>query len=175
MTAFRWIVSPYLSTFLFSLHVLVTIQYTNDWSPKKVATKGQDVTLPCSVTAFPIPNVAWKKDGELVTNDSRHVVTRTALKILQVSTADMGRYYCIAWNRGTVQAKNVLLLIKGAKLNSSAVIVFLTFTVRPKTVPVERKSKLTLNWLVTNEKEDKTVDKKTLIFLWIFISQTFHL
>ena len=140
--------------------MLVTIQYTNYWPPQKSTTKGQDVTLPCSVTAFPIPNVAWKKDGELVTNDSRHVVTRTALKILQVSAADMGRYYCIAWNRGTVQAKNVMLLIKGAKLSSFAVIVFLTFTVRPKSVPLERKSKLTLDCVVANEKEDKTVEKK---------------
>ena len=137
--------------------MLVTIQYTNNWSPQKSATKGQDVTLPCSVTAFPIPNVAWKKDGELVTNDSRHLVTRTALKILKVSTADMGRYYCIAWNRGTVQAKNVLLLIRGAKLNCDCLF---TLPLRPKTVPLERKSKLTLYLMVTDEKEDKTVEEK---------------
>lgn len=92
----------------------MTIQYTNTYSPVKIATKDQDVTLPCSVKAFPIPNMAWKKDGELVTNDSRHVITRTELKILQFSTVDMGRYYCIAWNRGSVQAKNILLLITGA-------------------------------------------------------------
>ena len=86
----------FLSTCLFSVHVLVTIQYTNTWSRVKIAKKDQDVTLPCSVKAFPIPNMAWKKDGELVTNDSRHVITRTELKILQFSTVDMGRFYCIA-------------------------------------------------------------------------------
>ena len=94
----------------------MTIQYTDNWSSKKFATKDQNVTLFCSVKAFPIPNMAWKKDGELVTNDSRHGVTRKELKISQVSTVDMGRYYCIAWNRGTVQAKTILLLIAGVKL-----------------------------------------------------------
>lgn len=98
---------------LFSVHALVTIQYVDFLSPVKIAKIGQDVTLPCTVKAFPIPNMAWKKDGELVTNDSRHVITRTALKILQVSTGDMGRYYCVAWNRGSVQAKSVLLFISG--------------------------------------------------------------
>jgi len=114
----------------------VTIQYTNNWSPEKTAKKDQDVTLRCSVKAFPIPNMAWKKDGELVTNDSRHAVTRRELKILQVSAKDMGRYYCIAWNRGTVQAKKILLLITGVKLSSFAVIVFWTFTMKTKDVTI---------------------------------------
>ena len=95
------------------MHPLVTIQYTDFLSPIKIAKKGQDVILPCSVKAFPVPNTAWKKDGELVTNDSRHVITRDQLKILKVSTEDMGKYYCIAWNRGSVQAKMVVLFISG--------------------------------------------------------------
>ena len=94
------------------MHVLVTIQYTN-WSPHVTAKKDQDVKLPCSVQAFPLPNMAWKRDGELVTNDTRHVVTRKVLKILRVRSNDMGGYYCIAWNRGSVQAKETLLLITG--------------------------------------------------------------
>ena len=112
------------------MHILVTIQYT-DWSPVKTAKKDEDVTLFCSVKAFPIPNMAWKKDGELVTNDSRHSVTRKELKISKVSTADMGRYYCIAWNRGTVQAKNIMLLIKGMELSCFIKwIVFVADTTR---------------------------------------------
>jgi len=104
------------------MHVLVTIQYIK-WSQEKTAKKDQDVTLLCSVKAFPFPNMAWKKDGELVTNDSHHhLVTRRELKIFQVSADDMGRYYCIAWNRGTVQAKRILLLITGVKLSSFAII-----------------------------------------------------
>ena len=117
MPSLRLIVISYLYNFvLFSVHVLVTIQYTNAWSSVKFAKKDQDITMPCSVKAFPIPNMAWKKDGELVTNGTRHTVTRKELKISQVSAADMGRYYCIAWNRGTVQAKSIMLLITGVKL-----------------------------------------------------------
>ena len=98
------------------MHDSVTIRYTNFLSPTKIAKKGQDVTLPCAVKAYPIPNMAWKKDGKLVTNGSRHVITRTELKISQVSTDDMGRYYCIAWNRGSVKAMNVMLFITGMYL-----------------------------------------------------------
>lgn len=107
------VLKPYYYFLLFSVDDSVTIQYTNFLSPTKIAKKGEDVTLPCTVKAYPIPNMAWKKEGELVTNDSRHVITRTELKIRQVSTDDMGRYYCIAWNRGSVKAMNVMLFITG--------------------------------------------------------------
>ena len=91
----------------------VTIQYTNFPKQPQKATEGQTVTLPCVVKAFPVPQQAWKKDGVLVTNDSRHLISGTGLKIQQVGTSDMGRYYCVAWNRGSVQAKSTLLLIVG--------------------------------------------------------------
>lgn len=99
---------------LIMFHV-VTIQYINFPTQPKEATEGQSVTLPCVVKAFPVPQLAWKKDGELVTNDSRHVVTGTGLKIKQVGRSDMGKYYCVAWNRGSVQAKSTLLLIVGKR------------------------------------------------------------
>ena len=102
---------------LFSLPFFaVTIQYTNFPQQPQKASKGQDITLPCVVKALPVPKLAWKKDGELVTNDSRHVVTGTALRIQQVRRSDMGKYYCVAWNRGSVQAKFTLLLITGNNL-----------------------------------------------------------
>lgn len=94
---------------------VVTIQYINFPTKAKKATEGQSVLLPCVVKAFPVPQLAWKKDGALVTNDSRHVVTGTRLKIKQVGRSDMGRYYCVAWNRGSVQAKSTLLLIVGKR------------------------------------------------------------
>ena len=77
--------------------------------------------------------MAWKKDGELVSNDARYTITRSGLNISQVSAANMGRYYCIAWNRGTVQAKQILLLITGVKLSSCAEIVSLDFHHKDKT------------------------------------------
>ena len=81
------------------------------------AKKGQDVSLPCVVKAFPVPRKAWKKDGVLVTNDSRHVITDTELRIKQVGRSDMGEYSCIAWNRGSVKSARALLLITGKVLS----------------------------------------------------------
>ena len=89
------------------------MQYTEFARQPTIAAKGQDVTLKCVVKAFPIPKTAWKKDGELVTKDDRHVITNTDLTIKQVDRSDMGKYSCIAWNRGSAQAKSTLLLITG--------------------------------------------------------------
>ena len=98
------------------LFFAVTIQYTNFPQRTQKAVKGQGIKLPCVVKAFPVPKLAWKKDGELVTNDSRHVVTGKELRIQQVDRSDMGKYFCVAWNRGSVQAKIILLLITGNNL-----------------------------------------------------------
>ena len=96
----------------------MTIQYTNFPQQPKRAAKGDDVQLPCVVKAFPEPKKAWKKDGKLVTNDNRHVVTETELRIQQVERSDMGKYSCVAWNRGSVQAKSTLLLVTGKEWSS---------------------------------------------------------
>lgn len=98
----------------------MTLRYTKFEPEAKIKKMGQDVTLSCVVSAIPSPNMAWKKDGELVTNDDRHVVTQTDLTIRKLTSTDMGRYYCIAWNKRSVKARDVLLFVTGRDLNKVA-------------------------------------------------------
>ena len=98
-------------------HVSFTakMQYTK--FPKgKIVKKGGNAKLDCVVKAYPVPNQAWKKDGELVTNDSRHFVTRTELTIKQFDRSDMGNYACVAWNPISAQVREALLIMTGNNL-----------------------------------------------------------
>ncbi|XP_074615759.1 scavenger receptor cysteine-rich type 1 protein M160-like isoform X2 [Acropora palmata] len=88
------------------------MQYTK-FPERKIVKKGGNAKLDCVVKAYPVPNQAWKKDGELVTNDSRHFVTRTELTINQFDRSDMGSYACVAWNPISAQVREALLIMTG--------------------------------------------------------------
>ena len=83
---------------------------------RKIVKKGSNPKLDCVVEAYPVANQAWKKDGELVTNDSRHFVTRTELTVKQFDRSDMGRYACVAWNPMIAQVREALLIMTGNNL-----------------------------------------------------------
>lgn len=99
-------------------HVSFTakMQYTKFPEKRKIVKKGGNARLDCVVEAYPVPNQAWKKDGELVTNDSRHFVTRTELTIKQFDRSDMGSYACVAWNPISAQVREALLIMTGNNL-----------------------------------------------------------
>ena len=88
-----------------------------------VAKEGGMEYLQCKVTGVPIPQIAWKKDGELITNASRFAITTdisiknnsvsSQLLIRDVSKEDVGFYYCISWNRGSVRVTKTTLLLTG--------------------------------------------------------------
>ena len=100
----------------------VTVNFL-DYPPGiTVTTEGGHVILNCNVTGVPRPRVAWKKEGELVTNTSRITVltdvtdktfTSSQLHIRQVTKQDIGIYSCISWNRGSVRSSPGRILISG--------------------------------------------------------------
>jgi len=100
----------------------VTVEFKN-YPNDTVATEGDQVTCNCNVTGVPTPQIAWKKDGELVTNSTKITVTTSSassrgynasqLQIRQVSKQDVAVYSCIAWNRGSIRVWPATLLITG--------------------------------------------------------------
>ena len=105
-----------------SLSSLVTVEY-QDYPRDTIATEGDEVTLNCNVSGVPKPRIAWKKDGELVTNGGKYTVTTgvtskkddtsSQLQIRQVTKEDISVYSCIAWNRGGVRVVQARLLLTG--------------------------------------------------------------
>ena len=88
--------------------------------------KGETENFDCKVTGVPIPQIAWKKDGELLMNDSKHAITTdilvekntvtSRLLIKDLSEEDIGIYYCISWNRGGIRLTEARLLLPGKYL-----------------------------------------------------------
>ena len=87
-----------------------------------VASEGEDVIMKCNVTGLPRPQLAWKKEGELLTNSSKYSITTDAtaktfissqLQIRQVTREDIAVYSCISWNRGSVRSAPGTLLLSG--------------------------------------------------------------
>lgn len=95
----------------------MTIRYKKAPQKEQNIKKGESVTLDCVVEAYPVAKQAWKKDGELVNNDSRHLVTRRELTIRQFDRSDMGSYGCVAWNPFSAQVREELLIMTGNNLN----------------------------------------------------------
>lgn len=88
----------------------------------KFVNEGVAVTLKCSVTGVPKPQLVWKKEGELVTNTSRFTVTTdnsgessvsSQLQIKQIAREDIALYSCISWNRGGVSSMQARVVTAG--------------------------------------------------------------
>ena len=87
------------------------------------AAEGGQAALYCNVTGVPRPQIAWKKGGELVMNDTKNTVTTystpsrgytaSQLQIRQVSREDVAVYSCIAWNRGSIRVSQATVIITG--------------------------------------------------------------
>ena len=56
-------------------------------------TEGDNVTLSCSATGFPLPSVAWVRAStrEVLSNSTMHIITA-------VKRNESGSYECLAWN-----------------------------------------------------------------------------
>ena len=88
----------------------------------KFVNEGVAVTLKCSVTGVPKPQLVWKKEGELVTNTSRFTITTdnsgensvsSQLQIKQIAREDIALYSCISWNRGGVSSMQARVVTAG--------------------------------------------------------------
>ncbi|XP_074654070.1 hemicentin-1-like [Tubulanus polymorphus] len=73
---------------------------------------GDDIVIPCEVTAIPAAIITWKKDGQLIPNVTQFkVLSNGGLEILDANIRNQGLYECIASNKAGNSTKVVSLLV----------------------------------------------------------------
>lgn len=75
--------------------------------------RGYNLMLMCTVVGKPTPIVAWRRNGLLIKNDSRHVILPSGvLLVRQVDTELSGQYKCVASNIVGRDHGSVRLIVK---------------------------------------------------------------
>ncbi|KRF80272.1 uncharacterized protein Dvir_GJ20095, isoform D [Drosophila virilis] len=78
------------------------------------------VRLTCQIVGYPAPEIHWYKDGQLISCDSRHLITAEGqfftLEIAATTLDDSGNYTCTAKNElGSVSCHSCLVVDKGIR------------------------------------------------------------
>ena len=62
--------------------------------------EGENVTLHCNATGYPLPTLSWTKDGSDISNNSRisFSADKKQLAITKANRVDRGAYRCVANN-----------------------------------------------------------------------------
>uniref|UniRef100_M3ZDA5 Cell adhesion molecule-related/down-regulated by oncogenes n=1 Tax=Xiphophorus maculatus TaxID=8083 RepID=M3ZDA5_XIPMA len=92
----------------FELEVLppVIMGASEEFMEEIGAVVNSTVVLHCDATGHPTPVVSWLRDGQPVSTDSQHHISKdgTQLQLLSVQVSDMADYLCMAENKvGTVE------------------------------------------------------------------------
>lgn len=75
--------------------------------------EGSTTELNCRVSGYPVPAIAWTKDGDRLPSPDRHVVLPSGtLRILFASRSDQGQYECQAINIIGVRLARAFLTVK---------------------------------------------------------------
>ncbi|XP_052756348.1 papilin isoform X3 [Galleria mellonella] len=74
---------------------------------------GSELSLPCEVDGYPVPNVHWTKDGVPLSSDHRTQITEARLTITGLTSADSGAYGCHASNSYSSDSSIVRISVKG--------------------------------------------------------------
>ncbi|NXX95340.1 HMCN1 protein, partial [Centropus bengalensis] len=96
----------------FYLSVLVPPGIVGENTLEDVKVKERHgVTLTCEVTGNPVPQIAWIKDGQSLTEDEDHkfLSSGSFLQIANAQITDTGRYTCIASNAAGDKSKSYSL------------------------------------------------------------------
>ncbi|XP_071807106.1 peroxidasin homolog isoform X2 [Asterias amurensis] len=83
-----------------SATVTVTVPPSFDVTPNFIsAIEGSTVELFCQASGYPLPVIAWRKEGELLPESRRYLTLASGtLRILRMTREDEGNYDCFAVN-----------------------------------------------------------------------------
>ncbi|XP_054258197.1 papilin isoform X2 [Macrosteles quadrilineatus] len=73
-----------------------------------------DISIPCDVDGYPVPSVAWYKDGQpLTTSDKIQISESSRLTVVRASANDSGVYRCEAANQYNSSYSEVNVNVEG--------------------------------------------------------------
>ena len=101
----------FFSSLIFTIH-LAQPKFTTRPENTEVL-EGSTTELNCRVSGYPVPAIAWTKDGDRLPSPDRHVVLPSGtLRILFASRSDQGQYECQAINIIGVRLARAFLTVK---------------------------------------------------------------
>ncbi|KAI5748262.1 hypothetical protein M8J77_023592 [Diaphorina citri] len=104
-----------------SPHVYAVPVKVNITLETQVFGVGSDISIPCDVDGYPIPQVFWYKDGQVIENDGVHyrITESNRLHINQANATDSGEYRCVASNSYTSDENAVTIRVEGIFIHPS--------------------------------------------------------
>ena len=87
--------------------------------------KGENAYLPCAATAFPIPQIRWKLNGEFLNNTKTIQNGTLVMKIVGDSRLYEGNYTCEASNPYGTKLSTAQLTVQSKSFNKLQILYFL--------------------------------------------------
>ena len=81
--------------------------------PQQVTDSGRTAVFNCTVDGFPVLNVYWLKNGQILVPSSRVSPGTESLTIRGVGVGDRGQYQCVAGNEGEESQAAASLMLGG--------------------------------------------------------------
>ncbi|XP_021914576.1 papilin isoform X2 [Zootermopsis nevadensis] len=79
---------------------------------------GSDISIPCDVDGYPIPQVVWYKDEQLLEPSGRiHITENHRLLIMRANGSDAGAYRCSASNQYGHSSSSVSIAVEGVYIH----------------------------------------------------------
>lgn len=83
-------------------------------------TEGSVAKLVCNAKGYPVPEIAWQRNGQQLASRNQHSLNDKELTITNVRSSDAGIYVCVATNEiGSVQQAYTLEVLVPPKITSS--------------------------------------------------------
>ncbi|KAL4112659.1 hypothetical protein QTP88_016406 [Uroleucon formosanum] len=87
--------------------------------PTAIISIGTDLLIPYSVEGNPIPSVTWYKDGHLLQDNERTIVTENLLIIFRTNASDLDYYTCKASNLNSSDETTVNIITMESANNTN--------------------------------------------------------
>lgn len=86
--------------------------------PQTTYTEGQNISIPCNVEGFPIPQVMWYKDGRpLYQSRMIRISESNRLTIIKSNVTNSGEYECQAANQFSSARSSITIKVEGTYIN----------------------------------------------------------